>query len=151
MTRHARTICGLLVLLAMTFSLAETVWASMCAPPGAAVIAASAQAAAATSDTVEAASDEAAATEAASADAAPAGKESPMPGHCPPAGEAGDDEPSECPFGFFGGPQGCVAASLPGLSPVTPQASAGRIATVIAEPHRFASATSIVPFHPPRA
>ncbi|MCI0437017.1 MAG: hypothetical protein L0271_25765 [Gemmatimonadetes bacterium] len=123
MTRHARTLAGMLVLLAMTFSLAETVWAAMCASPGDAVA------------------------------AAVTGRPGPMPGHdCPPAGDQpADEESPQCPLGGFGGPQGCVAASLPGLAPVMPQSWIGVTAIVVTEPHRFVSTPSAAPFHPPRA
>jgi len=122
MTRTARTVSGIFVLVALTFSMAETVWAAMCAPPGAAVMA----------TVVE--------------------SEHSMPGHgCPPAGELPGNDPSECPLGLFGGPQGCVAASLPALSPVLPQSWTGTTASVAAEPPRFVSTPSMAPFHPPRA
>jgi len=98
MTRRARFVAGLLALFALTFSLAESVWASTCAM-------------AATEMTMSVAAPDPLAT-----DGLPAGKH--CAGHADHGGDpdrAPEEEP--CPFGSPAATQVCAGvASLPAPS-----------------------------------
>lgn len=126
MRRRTRWIAGLFALLAMTFSLAETVWASMCAPMMDMQVSAAA------------------------AEAAPSEHEG-MPGMPDQPGPASGDG-TDCPFSPATTAQNCsAAASLPAHTIGGPASTLERVVGLKGATARQDLLLETALFHPPRA
>jgi hypothetical protein len=139
MHRRARFLVGLVLLVTMGLSIAETVWAATCSPNmgvGSAM---------ASMDGMEGMPGM---EHMASMGDVPADDDC-MPGHSPEPWNGGDGGP--CPFSPAGASQGCVAASLPACGAnVATLDPIDMIVAVSAEttPHMLRTASI---FHPPKA
>jgi hypothetical protein len=126
MRAHRRLLPAILVLVAMTFSLAETVWASTCAPAMAPTIAAEA------SDAERHADCSSGMTDAT-------------------GGEPHERDDTHCPFDPAAPAQGCIAiASLPARAAEAPAPWSAPSVTSFAEQKQQDHLSASTPFHPPR-
>ena len=129
MNRRRRTCAGFVAIVALTFSFAETVWASTCAP--------------AMGTPAEAAF---------SSEHVPTDPD--CMSHVPAGGtrHGDDDEGPQCPFGPTAAAEGCMAsATLPGRPAQAPTLSPDASSAVLSAEGKHDLLLQTALFHPPRA